>query len=98
MCLHICLYCCVRFKRCVALTLLLKDFIRDIVVCLCSCVIVALIRLFYKGMCILRSLCLSVCVCVFVFVKLRMHTGSVDGYIVNVLKAPWVTHDELPAA
>lgn len=27
-----------------------------------------------------------------------MLISSVDGYIVNVLKAPWMMHDELPAA
>lgn len=34
----------------------------------------------------------------FVFVRLTMHIGYVVGYIVNVLKAPWMTHDEPPAA
>lgn len=29
---------------------------------------------------------------------LRMHPSSVDGCIVNMRKAPWITHDELPAA
>lgn len=55
-CLHIFSYSCVRFKRCVGLTFLLKDSSET--KCLCLYVIVALIRFFNKGV---QTVCVCIC-------------------------------------